>query len=73
MKPLAFPGLVLIVLGLAGLVYGQLSYRTDKMVLDVGPATATVGEERHIDVPDIAAVSAVIAGTLLVFFSRRNG
>jgi hypothetical protein len=72
MKPLAMVGVILIVLGLAGLVFGRFSYMTDKKVIDVGPVTATVGEEHHFDVPDVAGVVAVVAGTLLVFASRRQ-
>lgn len=72
MKSLAMVGVILILLGLAGLVFGRFSYMTDKKVIDVGPVTATVGEEHHVDVPDIAGVVAVVAGTLLVFAGRRN-
>ena len=72
MKPLAMVGVILILLGLAGLVLGRFSYMTEKKVIDVVPVTATVGEEHHVDVPDVAGVVAVVAGTLLVFASRRQ-
>jgi hypothetical protein len=72
MKPPAIIGVILIVLGLAGLVFGRFSYMTDKKVVDVGPVTATVGERHNVDVPDIAGIVAVVAGTMLVFASRRR-
>jgi amino acid transporter len=72
MKPMAIVGVVLVVLGIAGLVFGRFSYSTDKQVIDVGPITASVSEQHHVDVPDITSVGAVIAGALLVFFSRRT-
>ena len=72
MKPMAIAGLVLVVLGIAGLVFGRFSYTSNKQVIDMGPITASVSEQHHVDVPDIASVAAVIAGAVLVFFSRRN-
>lgn len=71
MKPMAMAGLVLIVLGVAGLVYGRFSYTTQEKVIDVGPITATVGQQHNVDIPDIAGIGAIVAGGLLVFFSRR--
>jgi len=41
-------------------------------VIDMGPITASVSEQHHVDVPDIASVAAVIAGAVLIFFSRRT-
>jgi len=71
MEPMAIAGLVVIVLGIAGLAFGRFSYTSDKQVIDMGPITASVSEQHHVDVPDIASVGAVLAGALLVFFSRR--
>jgi len=65
-------GLVLIVLGVAGLVFGRFSYTTDRKVIDVGPITATVSEQHSVNVPDIAGIAAIVAGIALVFLSRRS-
>jgi hypothetical protein len=72
MKPLAIVGLVLVVIGIAGLVLGRFSYTTDRKVIDVGPITASVAEQHNVDIPDIAGVGAIVAGVLLVFLSRRG-
>lgn len=73
MKPMTIAGLVLIVLGIAGLASGRFfSFTGNKQVVSMGPLTASVTEQRHVDVPDIAGVGAVVAGVLLVFFSRRT-
>lgn len=72
MKPFAMVGIVLIVLGLAGLAIGHISFTTEKKVLDVGPVTASVNEEHHIAVPDIAGVVAVIAGVVLLVVGMRR-
>ena len=72
MKPLAVLGLVLIVLGLVGLALGHISFTTEKKVLDVGPVTASVNEEHHIAVPDVAGVVAVGAGVVLLVIGMRR-
>jgi uncharacterized membrane protein YidH (DUF202 family) len=72
MKPLAIVGVILIVLGIAGLVVGRFSYTTEEKVMEVGPIVATAEKEHSIHVPDIAAIVAVVAGAALVFASRRR-
>jgi hypothetical protein len=72
MKPLAIVGVLLIILGIAGLVIPRFSYTTEEKVLEVGPLVATAEKEHTVRVPDIAGVVAVIAGGALVFLSRRR-
>ena len=72
MKPLAVLGLVLILLGLAGLALGHISFTTEKKVLDVGPVTASVNEEHSIAIPDIAGVAALGAGIVLLVVGIRR-
>jgi len=72
MKSTAIIGLVLIVLGVAGLVFGRFSVTTEEKVLDLGPIEATAEKEHDIRIPDLAGVAAVLAGVVLVFVSRRR-
>jgi len=72
MKPLAIAGLMLIALGIAGLLLGRFSYTTERRVIDMGPITASVDEKHSIDVPDMAGIAAVLAGTLLVYLGRKT-
>jgi len=72
MKPVAIIGIVLIVLGIAGLVIGRFSYTTEEKVLDVGPLEATAEKEHNIAIPDIAGIAAILAGGFLVFVGRRR-
>lgn len=66
MKSLTLIGAVLVVLGIVGLVYGGLTYTTDKKVLDIGPIQATAKEEHQVPIPEIASIAAVIAGVAIV-------
>ena len=72
MRPLAIVGIVLIVLGIAGLVMQRFSYTTEEKVLDIGPLEATAEKEHSVAIPDIAAIAAVLAGGFLVFAGRRR-
>ncbi len=72
MKPLAIVGIILIVLGIVGLAVGRFSYTTEEKVVDVGPIEATVDEEHHIAIPDVASIAAILAGGALVVLSRRR-
>jgi hypothetical protein len=72
MRPLAILGIVLIVVGIAGLVLGRFSYTTEEKVLDVGPLQATAEKEHSIAVPDIAGIAAIVAGGFLVYIGRRR-
>jgi len=72
MKPLTIVGVLLIVLGIAGLVIPRFTYTTEEKVLEVGPIVATAEKEHSIRIPDIAGIIAVLAGGVLVFASRRR-
>ena len=73
MKPLAITGIVLIVLGLAALVYGGITYTSREKVIDFGPIQATAVRERTFPLPPVAGVVAVVGGiALLVAGSRKR-
>jgi hypothetical protein len=72
MKPVAIIGVVLIVLGIAGLVVRNINYTTTEKVLDVGPLQATAEEEHTVGIPNYASIAAILAGGFLVFIGRRR-
>ena len=72
MKPIMIVGLLLIAAGIAGLVFGQLSFVTETKVINLGPITASVDEVRRVPIPEIASLVAVAAGLALVFLGRRS-
>jgi hypothetical protein len=72
MRPVAILGIVLILLGIAGLVFGRFSYTTEEKVLDLGPLQATAEKEHSVAIPDIASIAAILAGGFLVFVGRRR-
>jgi enoyl-CoA hydratase/carnithine racemase len=58
--------------GVAGLVVGQISYKSKKTVLDIGPIQATAEEKHNVPIPEIAAIVAVVAGLGLVLVGQRR-
>jgi hypothetical protein len=72
MKPLALVGVVLIVLGIAGLVVANVSITEHKTVLDAGPLKITADEQHTVPIPTIAGIVAVVVGLGLVFMSRSR-
>lgn len=59
-------GIVLIVLGLFGLVWGGISYTTRETVVDIGPIHATRDKTHNIPLPPIAGAVALIGGVVLL-------
>jgi len=73
MKPMAIAGILLIVLGVAALIYGGISYTSRETVIDIGPLQATADRERTLPLPPLVGIAAVAGGiALLVAGVRRR-
>ena len=66
-------GLVLIVLGVLGLIYGGITYTQRRETVRVGPLSASVQERETLPIPPLLSGLALIAGIGLVVASRRRG
>ena len=64
-------GIILIVLGLAGIAWGGFTYTTHDKILDLGPIHATEEKKHTIPLPPVAGTIAVIAGVVLLVANRR--
>ena len=65
-------GILLIVAGALGLVYGGFSYTHDETAAKVGPIELSVKKKETIDVPVWAGVGAIVAGGLLLVFGSKR-
>jgi uncharacterized iron-regulated membrane protein len=72
MKPIAILGVVLIVLGIAGLFISHVSWTETKPLVDLGPLQVNSQEDHTVWIPTVAAVMAVLAGLGLVFAGKRS-
>ena len=65
-------GLILLILGGLGLLYGGVTYTSRDTVLDIGPIHATAEREHTVPVAPIAGAVLLIAGAALLVTSRRT-
>ena len=72
MKPITIVGIVLILGGVAALVFGGITYTKNETVLDVGPIEVEAKTKESIPIPQIAAILAAIAGIGLVVVGARS-
>ena len=67
----AILGVVLIVLGIAGLLFSHFSYTETKPVLKAGPLQVNSQQEHTISIPTIGSIVLLIVGAGLVVAGRR--
>ena len=64
-------GIVLIVVGLLGVVWGGFTYTTREKVLDIGPIHATREKTHAVPLPPIVGAVALIGGVVLLVVARK--
>jgi hypothetical protein len=70
-KPIVLLGVMLIVLGIAGLFLSRITWTETKPVLKAGPLQINSQEDHTVWIPTAAGVVAVLAGLGLVFAGKR--
>jgi hypothetical protein len=65
-------GIILIVLGLIGLVWGGITYTTRETVVDIGPIHATRDQTHNVPLPPIAGALALLGGIVLLLIPRKQ-
>jgi uncharacterized membrane protein YidH (DUF202 family) len=65
-------GLVLVIIGLVGLVYGGIQWTTREKVVDFGPVEVTHQEKKSVPIPPIAGAVCVVAGAIILAAGRRS-
>ena len=63
-------GMILIVLGVIGLVYGGLTFTRKEKVVDLGPVEITRTENERIPLPPVAGGICLVAGLAMVLAGR---
>jgi hypothetical protein len=66
-------GVVLIVAGVLGLVYGGFSFTKETHDIKLGPIQLSVKEKESVNVPVWAGVAAIAAGALLLIVGNKKG
>jgi uncharacterized membrane protein len=72
MKPLMIVGIVLILLGVAGLVWGGVSYTTREKIVDIGPIQVTAETRKTVPIPLIVGGVVLAGGIVVVVAAKRK-
>jgi hypothetical protein len=65
-------GVLLIVTGVAGLVYGSFSYTKETHQAKLGPIELSIKEKETVAIPIWISVAAIAAGTVLLVINRKR-
>lgn len=72
MNAVKIVGILLIVAGVLGLIYGNFSYTKETHEAKIGPIEFSVQEKETVNVPVWAGVGSIAIGGLLLLFGRRK-
>jgi len=72
MKPIAWIGVILIILGGLVLAYRGFGYTHQEKVLDIGPIHATADEHERVSIPPIFGGLALVGGIVLVIIAAKK-
>jgi len=71
-KPAVVVGVLLIVLGIAGLAFGGFSFTHKEKVLDLGPIEASADKKESLPIPPILGALAIVGGVVLLATGARR-
>jgi len=72
MSALKIVAILLIVAGIAGLVYGKFTYTKATHEIKAGPIDLSLKEKKTVNVPLWVGIAAIVAGGLLLFVPQRT-
>ena len=72
MNPTKVIGIILIVLGVAGLAMGGFTYTKDTHEAKIGPVELAVKEKETVNVPLWAGIGAIALGVVLLVVPGRK-
>ena len=66
-------GILLIIFGVAALIYGGFTYTSQKKVLDIGDIHVNRTENHTLPVPPILGIIAIAGGAGMIYFGVKKG
>lgn len=66
-------GIVLIIAGVAALIYGGFSFTSQKKAVDIGPVQINKTEHHTIPISPVLGIVAILGGGALVYFGAKAG
>jgi hypothetical protein len=72
MRGLAILGLVLLLGGLASLIWPSISYTKTEKAIDLGPIEVTTEDKERIPLPPVFGIAAAATGVVLIAIGSRR-
>ncbi|HEX5019879.1 MAG TPA: hypothetical protein VFX54_04400 [Candidatus Binatia bacterium] len=72
MSALKIAGIILIVAGVLGLVYGSFSYTKETHEAKIGPLELQMKEKETVNIPVWAGVGAIVVGAALLLIPAKR-
>jgi len=73
MNPMRIAGIILLVLGLAGLLTGGFSFTKDTTKAEIGPLKLQIQEKESVNVPQWLSLGAMLVGGVLLVLGFKRG
>jgi len=73
MNPMRIAGIILLVLGLAGLLTGGFSFTKNTTKAEIGPLKLQVQEKESVNVPQWLSLGAMLVGGVLLVLGFKRG
>ncbi|HMB69000.1 MAG TPA: hypothetical protein VKU85_06795 [bacterium] len=73
MKAMTVVGLLLVVLGAAGLLYGGITWTKNRETTDLGLFEVTVEDKEHLSIHPAIGGLLIVAGGAVLWSGRRKG
>ena len=74
MKPMSIIGILLIIAGIAGFLFGGFDYTTTETVAEIGNVELTDTDEERFNISPYASGAVLVTGlVLLVLGARKKG
>lgn len=65
-------GVILIIAGALGLIYGKFSYTKESKETKMGPIELTIKEQQMVDIPYWVGAGTVVFGSLILLFAMKR-
>lgn len=65
-------GMILIIAGVLGLIYGKFSYTKETQETKMGPIELSVKEQRVVNIPLWVGAGSVVFGSLILLFGVKR-
>lgn len=65
-------GMILIIAGVLGLIYGKFSYTKETHETKMGPIELSIKEQRVVNIPFWVGAGSVVFGSLILLFGVKR-